>query len=144
MQTLGQHNTILIWILAHWNDTVLLYNIVHLSTFKHIVHRFVCGTEKRDIHPTLEQCWASVADDGPTLNADWANVSCVAGLMQPFLETIMYWHNKPGIAYEHTTISLPGSIEGFFSFLYYNYVNYELLTTPTRISSKDTTSILST
>ena len=30
-----------------------------------------------DIHPKLVQCWASVADDGPSLYRHWVNVSCL-------------------------------------------------------------------
>ena len=30
-------------------------------------------------HDTLTQCWASVADGGPTLNGHLVNVSCLLG-----------------------------------------------------------------
>ena len=34
---------------------------------------------QRDIHPMLNQCWASVVDAGPTLILHWAIVSCLLG-----------------------------------------------------------------
>ena len=30
-----------------------------------------------DIHPMLVECWASVADGGPTLKKDWGNIWCM-------------------------------------------------------------------
>ena len=35
--------------------------------------------QARDIDPVLFQCWASVADAGPTLKQHWVNVSCLLG-----------------------------------------------------------------
>ena len=31
--------------------------------------------------PMLVKCWASVADDSPTLNQHWVSVSCLLGIM---------------------------------------------------------------
>ena len=35
--------------------------------------------ETRDVRPRLCECWASVADGGPTFNRRWVNVSCLLG-----------------------------------------------------------------
>ena len=36
--------------------------------------------QTRDVLPMLVYCWASVVDDGPTLNQHWLNVSCLLGI----------------------------------------------------------------
>ena len=36
--------------------------------------------QTRDVHQMLVQCWASVADGGPTLHQHWVNVSCLLGI----------------------------------------------------------------
>ena len=35
--------------------------------------------QTRDANPIAFQCWASVADNGPTLKLHWVNVSCLLG-----------------------------------------------------------------
>ena len=55
------------------------------SSSDHLIHllcdvcsmsvSLMCATRYTD--PLLVQCWASVADDGPTLNQHWAGVSCL-------------------------------------------------------------------
>ena len=40
--------------------------------------QYKVSTQKtQDIDSMLVQCWASVVDDGPTLNQHWVNVSCL-------------------------------------------------------------------
>ena len=41
----------------------------------------------RDVSPMLVQCWASVADSGPTLNQHWRTVSSLLGNVLIGLET---------------------------------------------------------
>ena len=36
--------------------------------------------QTRDVHSVPVQCWASVADSGPTLNRHCVNVSCLLGI----------------------------------------------------------------
>ena len=38
-----------------------------------------CAQQTRNVDPVLVQCWASVADDGPTLNQQRTNVPCLLG-----------------------------------------------------------------
>ena len=41
-----------------------------------------------NIHPMLAQCWASVADGGPTLYQHWVDVSCLLG------PVVRIWHEE--------------------------------------------------
>ena len=40
----------------------------------------ICDSQQtRYVEPMLFYCWASVADNGPTLKRHWLNVSCLLG-----------------------------------------------------------------
>ena len=51
--------------------------------------------QTRDIDPMLVQCWASVVDDGPTLNQHWVNVSTTCLLASEVADTglVLKWAN---------------------------------------------------
>ena len=36
---------------------------------------------ERDVHSKFVECWASVADNEPTLKQHWVNVSCLLGIL---------------------------------------------------------------